>query len=337
MALGLFAFGCASKVNPVAPPIWTATATPTTAVLSTATPSATMTATGTPTHTPTLTPANTLTATPTDTLAATSTLTATDTATNSSTVTDTPTPTNSATDTLTDTPTGTPTVTDSFTATDTPTDTPSNTPSDTPTGTPTDTASDTPTATSTVTDSNTPTSTPTVTFTPSDTPTRTATGTPTQTFTATSTPTPCPNQVGKLTVGASSGSIHGVVWWLKVPISSTVTVSHLHTRFVNLNGGDQAIMCIYSDNGGMPGSLLVYQGYQVVVAGINDFPITSTVLNAGTTYWLAVATLNTATISYDTGTSGGWNQATAGPPDPVTGGTPSGINMDLWADSCSAQ
>jgi hypothetical protein len=178
----------------------------------------------------------------------------------------------------------------------------------------------------------TPTGTPTITSTPTNSPTATPSGTPTMTSTPTATFTPCPNQVGKLTVGAYSGSIYEVVFWLQVPIATTVSVSHLHVRVTD-PAGDGAYMGIYSDNSGQPGNLLVYSSYKSFVTGINDFPITSTQLNAGTTYWLAISTGGSGSISFDTGGTG-WDYTGTFLPTTQSGGNSTSVVLDLFADNC---
>ncbi len=228
-------------------------------------------------------------------------------------------------------PPASPTATATSTATNSPMATA--TPTSTATPTLTSTPSDTPTLTSTSTPTGTPTLTATLTITPTptDSPTPTSTGTPTMTATSTATFTPCPNQVGKLTAGSQSGSIYGAVFFIPVNIASTVNVSHLHARIVS-SGGVGGDMGIYSNNSGQPGNLLVSSAFQTLVAGINDFPITSTQLTAGSTYWLAICINDSSIISYDTGS--GWDVTGSFLPSTQSGGSSSSAAMDLFADNC---
>lgn len=177
--------------SPTLPPP-TATASPTSVLVSTPTE----TAVPPPTHTqpPGPSPTNT----PVPSFTPTHTATATYTATASPTLTLTNTPTQTRTFTPTRTPTNTPTNTPTYTPTRTPTNTATYTPSPSATPTQTATATYTATASPTATPTNTPTPTPTQTWTPTNTPTDTptntptprATFTPTPTATQTSTPTP---------------------------------------------------------------------------------------------------------------------------------------------------
>lgn len=186
----------------------TATASPTSVLVSTPietaappptrtqppAPSPTNTSTLTQTPTPTYTATRTRTSTPpTATYTATASLTATPTRT--ATPTPTPTRTNTPTYTPTSTPTNTPTRTPTNTPTNTLTNTPTYTPSPSTTPTPTATATYTVTASPTAAPTNTPTLTPTQTWTPTNTPTNTLTNTPTPrpTFTPTPIETPSPS------------------------------------------------------------------------------------------------------------------------------------------------
>lgn len=217
-----------------------------------------------------------------------------------------------------------------------PTKTPTATTTETITSTPTPTITLTPSATSTDTPTSTPTDTPTVTITPTLTASSTPTNTPTVTltFTVTSTKTPCSNQIGKLTVGPSAGSIYTVIFYLKVVVASPVTVSHLHARCVTPNG-DSADMALYSDAGNKPGSIIASSFnycscYKPMFTGAMDFPINSTVLSAGT-YWLGVATAGSGTLSYGSGT--GWLESGNFLPSTAAGSSSSAA-MDLFADTC---
>nr|WP_010247243.1 cohesin domain-containing protein [Acetivibrio cellulolyticus] len=190
------------SATPTVTPSATATTTPTQSAKPTVTPSATATPTPTQSAKPTVTPS--ATATPTPTQSAKPTVTPSATAT--------PTPTQSAMPTVTPSATATPTPTQSAMPTETPsaTATPTPTQSAMPTVTPSATATPTPTqsAMPTVTPSATATPTPTQSAMPTVTPSATATPTPTQsakpTVTPSATATPTPTQSAMPTVTPSA-------------------------------------------------------------------------------------------------------------------------------------
>ncbi|HVZ79851.1 MAG TPA: hypothetical protein VHE12_03520 [bacterium] len=145
------------------------------------------------------------------------------------------------------------------------------------------TATPTPTITSTPTLS--PTSTPS--GTPTATPSRTATSTITSTPTSTTTQTPCgaPNSYGDKSIGTPATTPVAVIIAEAFPLATPGRV--ISFSVYNGSGDQQAQAGLYTDNSGVPGTLIIQAGAQSVTTGWNTLDIPDVSLSGPATYWLA--------------------------------------------------
>jgi len=183
--------------------------------------------------------------------------------------TDTPTesPTDTQTDTLTDTP--------SATATDTPTESPTISPTETPTDTPTESPTITPTDTITETPTESPTETPTET--PTESPTETPTDTPTYTPTIA-----C--HVGWYGTPDEVLTDDPTLRFFRIRLDTEQILNSM-TLLVTAAGG-RIRAAVYTEVGGVPGTLMVQSLPQDTGVGWNLIALTPTVMPIGY-YWLA--------------------------------------------------
>jgi len=173
-------------------------------------------------------------------------------------------------------------------------------------------ATSTPLATATFDQSLTTTFTPTITLTNTISPTMTQTltqspvcsSTPdfSPTVSATSTTTPvCTNQFGNY------DDNYGYYLWngyligsqFTVPSSVTVIATGVNIAFSN---SDNAIIGIYADNSGSPGTLVGQTGVVSLASGWNIVQLQSAVtLTAGATYWFMSEGENSSSVIIDSG------------------------------------
>lgn len=288
----------------------TFTRTPTVVSTITISPTITNTAQGTFTNSPTVTATGTGTSTRTATQAPSITISPTITNTALGTFTFTPTVTYTYTRTMTGTFTNT--VTNTFTRTMSPTFTATRTrtisPSITDTWTPGfGTLTNTPTATRTWTNSPSPTMTDTSVPTPSFTRTQTAGSSPTDTPVSSSTPTEtpvtgCAYTFGKTSVGANPVDNAGYLDVNKYTLTECGTVSTL-SLYVAATTGGSARMALYTDNAGIPGSLLSESAAVTVSVGWNTIDIPDVLLGPGN-YWIGLQTQAGVQVVYDNGVMG---------------------------------
>lgn len=292
--------------TPTVTPTNTITLTGTPQVTQTITPTITQTVTGTANVTPTVTPTNTVTSTPSvtpsTTVTSTPSVTNTVTPTVTSTAGITPTPTLSVTPTVTNTPTNTAPITPTITPTRSVTPTVTNTTSVTPT------ASITPTPSVT----NTATVTPSVTRTPANTPSVTPTRTPSVTTSITPSPSGTPSTSGASFFG------NNVAGGSSFPLSSnrslltsfslteTCDTTNFYAHFSSgSTSGSQFKGLVYSDNGGVPGSLLGSTSAINVPTG-GGWLSGALVINGLTpgTYWLGIVASDFQASLSQVGTGG---------------------------------
>jgi hypothetical protein len=100
---------------------------------------------------------------------------------------------------------------------------------------------------------------------------------------------PSDSIIGNSAVAASTGQ-HGMVnnhIYNKIYIPYNGDIASLTANVVQRNVGDSIQLVLYSDNGGMPGTILTSSNNQNATLGNNYFPIPNTTLAAGD-YWIAV-------------------------------------------------
>jgi hypothetical protein len=90
------------------------------------------------------------------------------------------------------------------------------------------------------------------------------------------------------TIGGVSAVSSGFTYIFASKIQANASGT-LQTIGINIfsNGGDNVIVGLYSDNVGMPDTLLSQSSSTALIDGWNDLPVSATLITAGNYYWLA--------------------------------------------------
>ncbi len=132
--------------------------------------------------------------------------------------------------------------------------------------------------------------------------TPTYTNTPTPTYTATIAPTPvcdCPAWFGKKVPGAYSYDFSYYFNACKYRLLENGTVRSIFVSFASTTGGE-ARVALYTDNGGVPGNLIVESASEAISeSGWHEFDISDVPLTAGI-YWVAIQTQPGILLNLDT-------------------------------------
>jgi hypothetical protein len=103
-------------------------------------------------------------------------------------------------------------------------------------------------------------------------------------------------------ISATAGAAAvGYPLWSKIIPGVSGTVTSLQFNSPTAYGGVAVQMALYTDNAGLPGTLVNYGGISGIAVGINSVPIASSGMTGGTPYWLAIAPNATINISEATG------------------------------------
>ena len=176
---------------------------------------------------------------------------------------------------------------------------------------------------------------------PTSTPTHTPTSTPTNT--ATLTQTPVPSCQGNYSAGTnfpllSTGVFNNYGSFFCSPITMTVTGRVTQLHFYAGAGGNNVQMALYTDNLGIPKTLLTSSNSQAAVSGVNTLDVPDTGDLAPGVYWIAVrpdSGSNVNLYNSNPGSGGYWANDGAGAfPSNISGGSDPGYVFSFYADYC---
>ena len=111
--------------------------------------------------------------------------------------------------------------------------------------------------------------------------------------------------VGPTTPGSSTGSYQGLLA-TQVTVPQTGTLQSVTISWFS-DPGNNYLLGVYTDNAGMPGTLIAQSAVTVSAVGAQEVPmLTHPGMNAGTKYWVTVQTQNAIGGYYDTGGLGAY-------------------------------
>jgi hypothetical protein len=117
--------------------------------------------------------------------------------------------------------------------------------------------------------------------------------------TLTPVPTVCSNLGFVSLVGGGGAKANNFIEALTFAVSSPVTITSL-SMHVDTTGGGNTVLGLYSDNSGVPGTLLASGVISDTVSSWNTVSVTPVAISAGN-YWLAFDNSSSSTI-FDQGT-----------------------------------